>query len=123
MSFKNACKLIKNNLNDIPAFVRHHSYRASISPINREIYGRQYPTILVKPDGSSIRIKYHEPIAVIKLPHDLNLMSDVERKKKLLKRQISSKGASKQSLDNNQNIIEKNIKFDPKKYLNFDKKK
>lgn len=104
--------------------VRNHAFRASIAPIKRGIYARQYPVTLIKPDGSTIQIKYHEPIALIKLPVDVNKLSEDERKKRLMKRQISSKGGdTKQASDKNESIIQKGVKFDPKKYLNFNKTK
>ncbi len=46
---------------------RCNSNTAGISKINRRIYARSYPTILVQPDGSTIRIRYKEPYKIIKV--------------------------------------------------------
>lgn len=40
---------------------------ASITKIHREKYARMYPTTVVLPDGSSIKIRYHEPRHIIKV--------------------------------------------------------
>ena len=98
--------------------VRKNSYRASIGKISRPVYSRLYPVRLVKPDGSAINIKYHEPIGIIKLPFDLNKLDEVDRKHRLLKRQMSNKLDSKKK---SSGIIDKTVKFDPKKYLNIKK--
>ena len=103
------------------AFVRHSCYRASIGTIKRPIYARLYPVVLVKPDGSAINIKYREPISVMRLPFDINTLSEVEKKRRLLKRQMLSKSDSKKTNEKEKNV-DKDIKFDPKKYLNFNKK-
>ena len=100
-----------NFLNNL---IRSHCYRASIGRIKRSVYARQYPVILVKPDGSSITINYPEPIAMIKLPFDITQLDEVERRKRLLKRQMSSKVDPKKTKET---FIDKEIKFDPKKYL------
>ena len=64
--------------------------------------------------GSSITINYPEPIALIKLPFDINLLDEVERKRRLIKRQMVGKTDSKKVKDT---FIDKETKFDPKKYL------
>lgn len=106
----------------LSSFIRNSCYRASLNRIKRPAYARLYPVTLVKPDGSSITIKYHEPISIIKLPYDLNLLSDIDRKRRMLKRQMSGKTDKKQA-SLNEEIIDKTTKFDPKKYLIMNKKK
>lgn len=46
---------------------RHNSNRTAISCINRNRYPKIYPTLLVFADGSTVRIRYHEPRAIIKV--------------------------------------------------------
>ena len=92
----------------------NHCYRAAIARIQRPVYARQYPVKLINEDGSSITINYPEPIAIIQLPFDISKLDEVERKRRLLKRQIASKSDSKKVKDE---IIDKSVKFDPKKYL------
>ena len=41
--------------------------RVVVTKIKRATYCRKYPTLLVKPDGSTITIKYHEPREIIKV--------------------------------------------------------
>jgi large subunit ribosomal protein L55 len=102
--------------------IRQTCFRASIGRIKRSVYSRLYPVKLVKPDGSSINISYHEPISIIKLPFDLSQLNENDRKRRLLKRQMSNKIDLKQ-VKQNQELTSKDIKFDPKKYLNMNKKK
>lgn len=40
----------------------------------------------MNPDGSTFSIRYHEPRAIIKLPVDLSLLSEAERKARIEKR-------------------------------------
>lgn len=40
---------------------------ASMTKPHRSIYARMYPTVLVRPDGSSINIRYHDPRQIIKV--------------------------------------------------------
>ncbi|RNA41437.1 39S ribosomal mitochondrial [Brachionus plicatilis] len=118
-------RLVQNGLEKVSCMrvvTRDASYRASLNSIKRPVYARMYPVTLVKPDGSSITIKYHEPIAIIKLPFDINQLNETEKKRRMLKRQMSSKGDRKSSDSVNQ-IMDKTVKFDPKKYLNLTKKK
>lgn len=103
-----------NPANLLSNLIRSHCYRASIGRIRRPVYARQYPVKLVKPDGSSITINYHEPISIIKLPFDVTQLDEAERRRRLLKRQMSSKVDPKKTKET---FINKEIKFDPKKYI------
>lgn len=44
-----------------------NSKAASITRPHRPTYARLYPTLLVRPDGSTITIRYHEPRQIIKV--------------------------------------------------------
>lgn len=104
------------------ASIRQASYRASIGAIKRPVFGRMYPVVLVKPDGSSINIKYPEPIGVIQLPFDVSQLNEVEKKRRLLKRQMSGKSGQKKNNEEEEQIISRDVKFDPRKYINNKKK-
>lgn len=43
------------------------SSTAAITKIHRAVYTRNYPTIMVQADGSSVNIRYHEPRKIIKV--------------------------------------------------------
>ena len=96
-------------------FIRHNSNRACLGKNSRAAFTRLYPTVLVRPDGSSIRIRYSEPIGILKLPFDLSTVDEVERKKRLIRRQMVSK---KVVLKNDDDEINFNkTTFDPRKYI------
>jgi len=87
------------------------SNTASIARINRRQYLRQYPTLLVNPDGSTITIRYHEPRKIIKLPLDLSKFSEEERKVLLERRKPKTTVKLEEDVDE--------ISFDSQKYLKF----
>ena len=108
------CKLLANASNALGQVLsRCHCYAASLGAIKRPVYARTYPVKLVKPDGSSINIKYHTPVGIIKMPYDINQLDEAERKRRLLKRQMVTKQVKKESI-----ILTKQVTFDPRKYLN-----
>ncbi|NXK09705.1 RM55 protein, partial [Herpetotheres cachinnans] len=73
---------------------RHNSNRASVSHLRRQLYGRLYPVLLVKTDGSTIRLRYKEPKRILMLPLDSNTLPEAERKARL-RRQFPSKVKAK----------------------------
>lgn len=52
----------------------------------RQKYARTYPVMLVRPDGSSIHIRYKEPRRILSIPVDINTLPEAERKARLRKR-------------------------------------
>ncbi|KAM6315235.1 large ribosomal subunit protein mL55 [Aegotheles albertisi] len=70
--------------------VRHNSNRAAISHLHRQLYGRLYPVLLVKTDGSTVRLRYKEPKRILMLPLDSSSLPEAERKARL-QRQFPSK--------------------------------
>ncbi|XP_052867716.1 39S ribosomal protein L55, mitochondrial-like [Anopheles cruzii] len=91
------------------------SNSAAVVKVHRSIYSRRYPTMVVFPDGATINISYHEPRRIIKLPLDLSLLSEAERKARIEKRK------PKQKI-----VIEDDVEedtFNANKYLKYIKKK
>ena len=120
MLLQNLIKLQAVGKSALETCTRFNSFRASMGKINRPVYGRMYPVKLVKEDGSSINIMYHEPIAIIKAPFNIDNLDETERKRRLLKRQMAGKTDTKKKSSGI--LVDKAIKFDPKKYLKQKKK-
>ncbi|XP_078521452.1 large ribosomal subunit protein mL55 [Lissotriton helveticus] len=64
----------------------HNSNRTSIVRCGRQVYSRTYPVLLVRPDGSTITIRYKEPRRIIEMPVDITTLSEAERKARFRKR-------------------------------------
>ncbi|XP_062424678.1 large ribosomal subunit protein mL55 [Rhea pennata] len=62
---------------------RGGSNRTAVARLRRQVYGRLYPTLLVKTDGSAVRIRYKEPKRILMLPVDSNTLPEAERKARL----------------------------------------
>uniref|UniRef100_A0A9J8AX18 Zgc:171480 n=2 Tax=Cyprinus carpio TaxID=7962 RepID=A0A9J8AX18_CYPCA len=110
-----------------------NSNRTCVVRFGRQKYERMYPVLLVRPDGSTINIRYKEPRRimklntkeeffhtmtvqdVIKMPVDITTLSEEERKIRMRKRE--PKRAAKQKLDD----FEDDFKVDD--YSKFWKKK
>lgn len=43
------------------------SASTAVTRLHRSAYARQYPTVVVLPDGSTINIRYQEPRKIIKV--------------------------------------------------------
>lgn len=100
----------------VKQFIRHNCYRASIYKNPRSVYARLYPVLLIKPDGSTIRINYNEPISFIRMPFDVNTLNEIDRKKRLLKRQMATKKAGVSSEDDIINF-ETESSFNQRQYI------
>ncbi|CAH0727871.1 unnamed protein product, partial [Brenthis ino] len=72
-----------------------------------------YPTKVILANGASINIRYHEPRKIIKLPLDLMLLSEEERKLRLERRKPKRKVKIAESVEDNYNA---------RKYLKYIKK-
>ncbi|NXG69446.1 RM55 protein, partial [Baryphthengus martii] len=68
---------------------RSNSNRASVSHLHRQFYGRLYPVLLVKTDGSTVHLRYKEPKRILMLPLDSSTLPEAERKARL-RRQFPS---------------------------------
>ena len=85
-----------------------NSNRAVVTRVKRSLYSRLYPTTLVNPDGSTVRIKYPTPRILVKLPLDFNKLDpEMQRKVRLLR----------QPTGNKEKIKEIKVAFDPLKYV------
>ncbi|XP_006813418.2 large ribosomal subunit protein mL55-like, partial [Saccoglossus kowalevskii] len=77
-----------------------------VTKLNRTIYPRLYPCLLVNPDGSTINIKYHEPRKILKLPIDLNALTDEEKKARLTQFQPKKKTVIEEDFEDSFDIGE-----------------
>lgn len=85
-----------------------NSNRAVVTRVKRNLFSRLFPTTLVNPDGSTVRIKYPTPRILVKLPLDFTkLDSEMQRKIRLL-RQPTGVKEKKQEIK---------VAFDPLKYV------
>ncbi|XP_048458321.1 39S ribosomal protein L55, mitochondrial [Rhincodon typus] len=65
---------------------RNNSNRTSVVRCGRQVYARLYPVLLVRPDGSTINIRYKEPKRILTMPVDVSLLPEAERKARMRKR-------------------------------------
>ncbi|XP_013100076.1 large ribosomal subunit protein mL55 [Stomoxys calcitrans] len=103
----------------IPPVIQQHmrqisSSSAAVTRIHRSIYARQYPTVVVLPDGSTVNIRYEEPRKIVKLPLDLSTLTEAERKARLEARKPRRKINIVEEVEDN---------FNAKKYMKYIKKK
>ncbi|KAG5275521.1 hypothetical protein AALO_G00121260 [Alosa alosa] len=92
------------------------SNKTSVVRCARKQYERQYPVLLVRPDGSTINIRYKEPKRILMMPVDISTLSEEERKSRLRKRDPKKTVVKKEKDD-----FEDNFKIDD--YSQFWKKK
>ncbi|XP_071117962.1 large ribosomal subunit protein mL55-like [Haliotis cracherodii] len=93
---------------------RPNSNKAAICRINRFNYARTYPTMVVQPDGSTLTIRYTEPRRIIKLPLDLETLSEADRRKRLQRRKPKKKIVIEDEIEDD---------FDADRYSHLWKKK
>ncbi|KAF2882995.1 hypothetical protein ILUMI_23174 [Ignelater luminosus] len=87
-----------------------NSKAASITKPHRLTYARIYPTVLVRPDGSTVTIRYHEPRQIIKLPPREDELSEAERKAREDRRKPKQKVVFEDDIEDD---------FDSNKYLKY----
>ncbi|NXC46775.1 RM55 protein, partial [Penelope pileata] len=91
----------------------HNSNRTSVSHLRRRVYGRLYPLLLVRTDGSTVHIRYSEPKRILMMPLDSSTLPEAERKARL-RRQFPSRAPARQ-----EEVLEE---LDMEKYKKFWKK-
>ncbi|XP_021244022.1 39S ribosomal protein L55, mitochondrial isoform X2 [Numida meleagris] len=88
----------------------HNSNRTSVTHLRRQVYGRLYPLLLVRTDGSTVHIRYKEPKKILMLPVDSSTLPEAERKARL-RRQFPSKLRARQEEALEELDLEKYKKF------------
>ncbi|XP_066301717.1 large ribosomal subunit protein mL55-like [Branchiostoma lanceolatum] len=94
--------------------VRHNSNRTTIARLNRSRYMRTYNARVVQADGSTITVPYKEPIGVIKMPLDIDNLSDQERRLRMARRMPKQVRQVEEEFEDD---------FDAKRYSHLFKKK
>uniref|UniRef100_A0A3B3I423 Mitochondrial ribosomal protein L55 n=2 Tax=Oryzias latipes TaxID=8090 RepID=A0A3B3I423_ORYLA len=65
-----------------------NSNRSSVVRCGRQKYERQYPVMLVRPDGSTINIRYKEPRRILQMPINVLALSEEERRSRQKKKEV-----------------------------------
>lgn len=64
------------------------SNRTSVARCGRHKYERLFPVLLVRPDGSTVSIRYREPKRILVMPVNLSGLSEEERQARQRRREV-----------------------------------
>ncbi|XP_008333056.1 large ribosomal subunit protein mL55 [Cynoglossus semilaevis] len=92
-----------------------NSNRTSIACHSQRKFERLYPLLLVRPDGSTINIRYKEPKRIFLMPVDISTLSESDRRLRLKKREVKKTTKEK--------VVKYEDDFEAEKYSQFWKKK
>uniref|UniRef100_A0A0R3RPH9 39S ribosomal protein L55, mitochondrial n=1 Tax=Elaeophora elaphi TaxID=1147741 RepID=A0A0R3RPH9_9BILA len=88
---------------------RSNAHHASISRIKRARYIRQYHVTLLQPDGSTVPIRAAEPLDLIRMPFNLDTLTDEERRHLEMKRHKTKKLTKRREI----------VKFNADEYIDL----
>lgn len=57
-----------------------NSNRTSVVRSGRQVYERSFPVLLLRPDGSTVHVRYKEPRRILVMPVDVSTLSEEERR-------------------------------------------
>ncbi|XP_077574128.1 large ribosomal subunit protein mL55 [Stigmatopora nigra] len=67
---------------------RLNSNKTSVVRCSRQKYERLYPVLMLRPDGSTVNIRYKEPRRILVMPVDPSTLSEEERRRRQKKREV-----------------------------------